>query len=787
MASGIFLILTLLAAASILLNSLALSGEQVADRNLGRADASLDVMSLPPGSPLSHDKELLQLMRNLGARDLTIRLRALNIQVDGVRTAGLATGASHTIAYEESLFGDASSRYVLRGGRWPQAQGEVAISASLAQVLGEPHTLSLFAGLARYHVVGTFTDVYATRSLKVIGYPGNWSGLPAQVGERFSASAGVALRWSQAPSDAVISGVAQITGDDPETLVVGLEERRTLAGQRPLTERGIGLLNGPAIVLSCAASLLFASRATPPLLRQSAALQRLGVLRRRTIKAAATTLAAMSAASALAGAGFGCLVAAVARPLILSPLVDHPLSPWVWPTHVIVTATITSVAATLANLLLQARELPSRSGPDRHRRNWRSVRVPGALALVAAGFRLSAATVDLPGTLAGGICLTLASALLVPEIVSVALHMLPSRPLAVFISRNLMAAARKRLISLCLVLMLGLALPTNLLVLVTSQYYSAASESVIPAGQLRLNNPAGFALPQADIVSALEESAHLPKAILLAPIGSLNGVVNLPTTATGVFSVETVQDIEGIFGCHIDHSRTHIESGAIVILAEKSPSSTVIETDSGAHLRVDAIACGSHTPWSYRVGAVWLHSAAASHGITLHREGYLVYTHVTDEQVAAVVSTLRQLHQNPQIADYHKEPPPPELPWDWATIAVIMLLTALASTFAVARSLGSDLRHHVAQFKALGLPQRNLREVVASELAFISLLMAPLVTASALVPSYLLSKLRSKFEIHLPPVLVLGFGALLATTLLIATLGAVSGVRSNERQAGGTV
>ena len=65
-------------------------------------------------------------------------------------------------------------------GRLPVRPDEVAISDALARELGQPSTISVFAGLKTLKVTGVYTPTFAHDAWQFVGGPGVWSGIPVE-------------------------------------------------------------------------------------------------------------------------------------------------------------------------------------------------------------------------------------------------------------------------------------------------------------------------------------------------------------------------------------------------------------------------------------------------------------------------------------------------------------------------------------------------------------------------------------------------------------------------------
>ncbi|TWP53730.1 hypothetical protein FKR81_02945 [Lentzea tibetensis] len=265
----------------IAVQAFALTQEQVAERDLGRFDAKIDL-----SAEASPD---LASVRGAGGRDVAVSLSSLDIRpsvVDAPVTSYVETD------WTAEPF---PVRYSLVSGRWPEQPGEVVLNRKGGDTLAVPS--------ATLRVVGVVHDRYSGWNT-ILAAPGTWAGFSAA-----GVSATRSVYWNgPADAGAALGGpVVTRQGHQPRSWV----ERYPLAYRIPAL--ALPLLS----VLAIFGLTLAWSRRTATLLHS------IGVRQTYAVGVAATAWTMIwTVLGSLAGVGIGMVV----RPILARDR-DEPLSP----------------------------------------------------------------------------------------------------------------------------------------------------------------------------------------------------------------------------------------------------------------------------------------------------------------------------------------------------------------------------------------------------------------------------------------------------------------------------
>ncbi|MET8828135.1 hypothetical protein ABZX40_20950 [Streptomyces sp. NPDC004610] len=179
----------------VVLKTLSLSGAQVADREMGRFDASVGYGSivLPPGDDTFAD-ELLGRVRGAGITDATVMLVVSDVQLDVTpeREVAMLEADWTSSPYPK--------RYALQSGRWPNRPGEVVVTET-GDVRTSPGEALTVLGDVRLTVVGTADDRHADTT-NLLAASGTWATLDETLAEDHPVlRAQPFLLWSHAPPE----------------------------------------------------------------------------------------------------------------------------------------------------------------------------------------------------------------------------------------------------------------------------------------------------------------------------------------------------------------------------------------------------------------------------------------------------------------------------------------------------------------------------------------------------------------------------------------------------------
>ena len=178
--------LLMLAASTV--TSLSLTPEQLADRELGSADMSIQLpTTLASGAGLSPNRAFEAIVQEAGGTGLRYSLSVPAIPVAG---EGNLYQFIET-AWELRPF---PHRYNLVDGRWPSRPGEVVL---VERHQGRVGRLELFGGVTSVAVVGRATDLFAEANHEILASPGTWASFHSEVSQRFPTTvANVTVYWN---------------------------------------------------------------------------------------------------------------------------------------------------------------------------------------------------------------------------------------------------------------------------------------------------------------------------------------------------------------------------------------------------------------------------------------------------------------------------------------------------------------------------------------------------------------------------------------------------------------
>ena len=204
----------------------------------------------------------------LAATEVGVRIVSFTLAVDGV-AGQFSTGASRFVRYlEPQLDPDLAlpDTVAPHTGRLAARRDEVAISDALARELGQPSTISVFAGLKTLRVTGVYTPKFANDAWQVLAGPGLWSSLPVDGIRRGFPQADGSLEvfWTGPTDPADV--LSAVTTANPAT--VGIDSMFTslvtrsdlMVGNRPLTQRAPLMFVLPGLVMTCLATVLLVNR-----------------------------------------------------------------------------------------------------------------------------------------------------------------------------------------------------------------------------------------------------------------------------------------------------------------------------------------------------------------------------------------------------------------------------------------------------------------------------------------------------------------------------------------------
>lgn len=734
-----------LCAGYVVLSSLSLSAEQVAESELGGYDhmVALDVSTTwGDGATVAAATRALH---DAGLTDALVQVTANTYRTDD---------GDVRVFYREADWGRGTTAasplpgaYRLVRGTWPQAPGEVVVSGALEASVSDG-TLSLFSGTVRLTVVGVVVDVYGTDQTTVLAHTGTVATWPAAAAGGFRLADPYLLALWNGPRAA---GLRALAPYGPGT-VTSASASRAEQSWVTLSPAAFWL---PALVLpgfAGAALVLFDQRRWR---RSARALLDAGAPHPLVLGPHLLATAVCAALAAAAGVGLGAL-AGVALRGAGAGLVTRPWGPLpsVLPVLAVVTAGCTAGAATAVLVLWRTVRgaAPAGAGtgpragtgtattPDRGRgalvrgaRHWAAVACLGVVVL-----RHAVATTNAAAMVQVAL-VVLAGLLVVPEITRGALGLArPRRAGARLVVRRLVAA-QARACTAVLVVATVTALPLAYSVLVGSMVATAQGDlaPTVRPGQVLLSG-GGYGLwaPPAPVLRLA--GASLPAGTASATVrtlisdegdatGTTGTVVGLARGGgTGVLrAVATADAAATVLATDLTAAQRQVLEGQGVLVLDGQGACTTVdvqvrEVDTGTVARtVDAVPCATAGPvragWLAATDGLVLAATAGALDLPVLDEGGTVYTGVPDPVAAAFVAEVRAAGLDASGVTTYTDPldyvPPVAVLVSAGVLGVLLAAVVLALTGAQSRALARDLRPVVES----GAPVAWARRVLAAE------------------------------------------------------------------------
>ena len=727
--SIVFLTGLFLVAMHLLLSALTLSGDQRAERDLGRFGAQIGfgTVSLDPGDA-SFAQDLTRRMRALGHDGAEVMLTAHDVRLGGTpaRDATLVQGAWRDKPYAD--------RYVLLSGRWPEHPGEVAVTEPDDFQTAPGRKLPAMGGKVVLQVVGTVEDRYAKTS-NLLAAPGTWESWTADLFDDFQGfRAQPYLLWSGEDLEEVAAAFDAEVGErrlpdegaQPAADTVILRQEVTAQTVKTWIERSPAGYTVPSILLPVGAVLLVFGLNDRRFRREIAVLASLGVSRSKTAVSLALAALFWCSIAATAGGLAGTVTGLAARPL-LTRLHEQPLGPVTGLGEVALRlGAALLLAAICAGATLAARpadggrrRASTQEKPPKPRSLGRDARqVAAALAVAGAIFYTPRVTSPADAMIYSGI-ITAAVLLAIPEILRLAFAVLPERgPRTRLARRRLLADHRRASASVAVLTVLtGASLGyLALLDTVVSTLDGQRHPDVLSGQLLVTDRSTQVTNPPAKVLEFVEATA--PRQSEGFPLGFLQTAASLDTSRSvnregsfgSILAVDSAQQIEGLIGRELSAAqRATIQDGGLLVWADAldapddatGQASLLIKEGDTTVGRTPPLPTAPVTvpPSGWRAGTdgVMLASRSAELGLPLTR-GAVLYTGLTQKQTENI-----QIHV----------PPPPVIPHaGFLTTAAGLVLLILLAILATTRSQTRTLRGYLGQLLALGLPVAWARHVL---------------------------------------------------------------------------
>ncbi len=783
----------------------ALSGEQVATRDLGRADHRLGT-AITPGAQTgeaSVQKALLRRLRAEYVADPRLEIQSFDVRPDSIPRP-LTTGRSRVVQFREgeSLHAQYPGARLLESGDWPSVAGEVAISNALRDRLISEGDLKngefeVFSGLDSLKVTGSYANIYAEDGYEILAGSGTWSAMPGRkIADRFVGTGAILNVYWRGDAETVdVAGTLSeaVPGSPPVAALLTSEQTRAVL----VSDDDLSVLDvadfaflAPFLVLTLF-SMGMAGRSVLTWVRRVVDTCVALGLRRGSTVAVLSALATLAALISWGlGTGVGILVGLALRALLVPLVLDHPLGPIRGLTPLLTAGVGASVvvAATCASLLrtrTHGGRLWTIASSAAGQTPWSLLRRVAATVLI---IRTLSATAS-QGTdvqEAGPIIaqMMLAVLLLVPDLVATAIRLVPGTTPRGLVTKRLMQADRIKFSLMAIVIAVSVAAPTAAATFVatTTRTQEAGNMSQVPVGQLWVDRSEGPAAARAsEVAQNLLDRNPLSLGLTLA--FTEGDPTNPAGNQTLVGTLSTPQSLKDVVGkAATPAAQNVLSSGGVVLISGKSQDRHVQIQRGTAQPR------DLNVPFTHIKGAPPEMSAAFAGFMLVSTASQLeiaiaprldVFARVRDEDTTQVITGLRDQGMDAHSVQFHVVPEPTEPTAEWfsALVGLVSISVLLLGSMMTAHS--SSLRECGARLAAVGLSRRVTRGIAVTEFGAIFLaaglasavssVSAIAILASSASPRLILD-IPWGFILFTVTAIMVSSGALLYATLRASTL-----------------
>ncbi len=705
----------------------ALSGEQVAQRELGSHEHALDLAVEPGDLSVEGLAEAEQALRDAGVDDVALEITTTDALVDQKPRRGSggivrATTFVEPLRWDDAGVAELSDAYPLATGRWPAAAGEVVLSPALASQV-RTDRLTLFAGATSLRVVGTVVDRFDTDSLTVLAAPGTWEAVPAEVARSFAPSAGLLVGWGGQAEPGLVestlrSALALAPSPDGPTRVT---KRSSLVAQHEssLSEDQALLFVAPLSVLAVLVGFSV-SRANRRWAQGCVRRCRsIGLAPRRVGADLLFVLTVGVGVAALLGVAGGVLTGTALRSTLLPHVLTHPAGPVpslgpLLAASLVMTGVAVSASALDLLLSTQARARVARVASVIPWNLTRRVLAGVALAKGAqAATRSGVEFYDLGGT---GLLVVLATVLLAPDLLALASPGLRESQARTLLARRMIAADRGGLSLVSMVVAASVAFP-----IVVSTYNASARHSndtgfasMVRPGELWVDGDMVEAAATADVVGDAVPEAE--RVDLLWTDAFVYPGTDLPSENTGIGAVATVEEFRALFADEpaLDEMVDVITSGGIAFV-EQAADRPVHDrsTEEARVLAVPVTGFELESPPAKSPFAGIMLSATLTDLEISAEPSSTIFLDLSQAEVEEAVAAVRAAGLDVRAVDFHRlgEPTPPS-PQAYFALGGLLVLAGFL-VVGLMRAAGDRMRDRAAQLLAVGLRRRWSASVAA--------------------------------------------------------------------------
>lgn len=736
--SAVFVVAAFLVAVYVVLQAFSLSGEQVAERDLGEFDAAVGLGAVAPVKPgdggLADD--VLDAVRAAGVPDAAVSAVSVDVQ--------LAVPYPPRTAFVEAdwVSGFFTGRYALTAGRWPTAPGEIAVTRGDIVDAGPGDALPVLADKASFTVVGVAEDRYALEP-SLLAAPGTWAALSPTLAESFpSLSASVTAYWSGDENDVlhhVAAALARYEANPSDAIAASLRTRGSLMSAERVSwvDRTPAAYTVPAVVLPFAAVLLLFGLCDRRFRRNADVLRSLGVRPAWVVVSVTAPAAVWALAAVVAGVSTGAALGLVGR-VVVDGLVHPPLSPMpslVEPTlHLLA---VTAIGSGMSLVLLWWRTAgPAMRGIGQLRKA--AVVLLGLVAAVQA-WRVG----SLVGVMVFAGTITAFVLLLTPEVITRIVRAVPdhdprTRLARARLLRDRHVPAAVAVLAAVVGNLMGFAILVDS---ITSSEQSRSRADAAP-GQVVLSGRGGYLQPPSPAVVDVARSS-LPDQTLvsLRYLGADDESVAFQRDDVGfVLALDTPDEVAALIGrpLRAPEQDSLVEGG--LLLWEEGDDRVLVRSVGGRVVATTsplpvAVADFPAVGWKDGTRGVMLSSTARDLRLPL-ADAAMFYSGVPDEAARAIREAVLRAGLDPKEVVVHEEPAPTVTPIAVRASVFALGLLTLVTTLIVSWGRAGTLRGHARLLRALGIPAAWTRRVLLLEqasVAFFSLALAALIALPPLL------------------------------------------------------
>ncbi|MFF9778335.1 hypothetical protein ACF1HJ_32335 [Streptomyces sp. NPDC013978] len=800
----------------VTLRTLSLSGEQVAQNELGRFGAKVGYgsgVSLPPGDD-TFLADLRSRMRDAGASDAEIVLSATDVQLN-------TTPARNVTALESDWAARPyPERYELLSGTWPSRPGEVAVTEP-DDVRTPVGTTLTVLGDVRLKVVATVDDRAADTTNLLLG-PGTWAGLDPALSEGFPVlTAQMDVMWAGDRQQEVVDAFTAAArtwaedGDSPEAAALREDGENAVAAtlvtrdqlearpQKTWIEKTPAGYTVPSILVPAAAVLLVFGLNGRRFRRTTASLTSVGVSRTTAALAPALAALAWSLAAAACGAVAGVAVGLGAR-LLISRLRDSPAGPLddlASPALRLLAVVLVTGLIAGAVLARTRRAEPARPHTDADadraadRPGARRARDARHLLAVAAWCAtvVYATWVDSPpqAMILTGILIA-AVLLVIPEVFSGVLRLLPEGGPRRRLVRRQLAADRSRACAALAVLTVLFGASLGYVTLLDTLIRTAEKQSypaVLPGQVLLAGHESDTFPPGEALLRTVDASGTLHGLRRTEPRYLMDDDPGNPRMASRkgddgtLLAADTPADVERLIGRRLDSAQKAVlRNGGLLVWAHTADAPTGPSAHTSLVVRQGDKVLGSTaelpeasvevSPAEWRTGSdgIMLRSTANALDLPIQAHGPIMVTGVPDTDARALQQAVVDAGMDAGAVLIHVDPDDPVPPAALLATAAGLVLLALAAVLAATRSQTRILRRYLARLIAVGIPPRWARQVLLCQHGILIAVSTLLGLLIAVIPTVVLASQISGFVLSVP---WWQLGVLAAATYGAALLAAV--------------